>query len=45
MTVEPLHRLTASRRRLLAAEVDRIAAFLDVRPELTVGTVTAGGHA
>jgi hypothetical protein len=45
VTVEPFARLTASRRGLLDAEVDRIAAFLDLRPELTVGTVTAGGHA
>jgi hypothetical protein len=45
VTVEPFARLTASHRRLLAGEVDRIAAFLGLRPELTVGTVTAGGHA
>lgn len=45
ITVEPLTPLTAAHRAALDEQVDRVAAVLEGRPELTVGTVTAGGHA
>lgn len=45
VTVEPLQRLTASRQRELAAQVERVGEILEARPELTVGEVTVGAHA
>jgi hypothetical protein len=45
VTVEPLGRLTASQRRELDEQVARIGRFFDGRAQLTIGTVTAGGHA
>ena len=45
LTVEPFRPLTAAGRRQLDEQVQRIAHFLDATPELTIGTVTAGGHA
>lgn len=45
VTVEPLAELTATQRGRLDAEVARVGAVLEGRPELTVGTVTAGAHA
>lgn len=45
LTVEPLRALTVSRRRALDHEVERLAAALDVTPDLTIGEVTVGPHA
>jgi hypothetical protein len=45
VTVEPLTDLTASRRRALDTEVDRLGAFLGLVPRLTLGPVTVGPHA
>jgi hypothetical protein len=45
VTVEPLDRLTAAQRRELDDQVERIGAFLDGTPRLTIGVVTAGPHA
>ena len=45
ITVEPFDRLTATQRRELDDQVERIGEFLDGKPQLTIGTVTAGGHA
>ncbi|GGN82200.1 hypothetical protein GCM10011579_069610 [Streptomyces albiflavescens] len=45
VTVEPLGRLTASRERELARQVERVGEVLEAKPELVVGKVTAGGHA
>ena len=45
VTVEPLGRLTASRRRALEVEVERVGAFLGGSAELVVGTITVGPHA
>jgi hypothetical protein len=45
LTVEPLAPLGAARRRELDAQVERVGAVLEGNPRLTVGTVTAGGHA
>lgn len=45
ITVEPFDGLTATQRRALDDQVERIGAFLDGKPELTIGTVTAGAHA
>jgi hypothetical protein len=45
ITVEPFDRLTAAQRRELDDQVERIGAFLDGTPRLTIGTVTAGAHA
>lgn len=44
VTVEPLARLTAARRRALDAQVARIGAFFGAEPELTIGEVTVAGH-
>jgi hypothetical protein len=45
VTVEPLTRLTADQRRALESQVDRIGEILEGQAQLTVGTVTSGGHA
>jgi hypothetical protein len=45
VTVEPFDPLTASRRSELDVEVERLGAFLDAEPELTIGAVTIGSHA
>jgi uncharacterized protein YukE len=45
VTVEPLVRLTAGRRRALEKQVERIGEILEGKPRLIVGTVTAGSHA
>ncbi len=45
ITVEPLAPLSTARRKALEAEVERVGAVLEGRPELTVGKVTVGGHA
>jgi hypothetical protein len=45
ITVEPLRRLNAQRRRGLEAEAERVGAILEGRPELTIGAVSAGAHA
>jgi len=45
ITVEPFDQLTAMQRRELDDQVERIGEFLDGNPQLTIGTVTAGGHA
>lgn len=44
-TVEALTSLNRRRRRLLDAEVDRLAAILGGTPSLTLGDVTVGPHA
>jgi hypothetical protein len=45
ITVEPFARLTAPQRRALDGQVERIGAFLEGTLHLTIGSVTAGGHA
>jgi hypothetical protein len=45
ITVEPFDQLTAMQRRELDDQVERIGEFFDGKPQLTIGTVTAGGHA
>lgn len=45
ITVEPLSRLTAVRRRALQTQVERIGEILEGQPRLTVGKVKAGAHA
>ena len=45
ITVEPFDRLTATQRCELDDQVERIGEFLEGKPQLTIGTVTAGGHA
>ena len=45
VTVEPLTRLTAGQRQTLETQVARIGEILEGEARLTVGTVTAGGHA
>jgi DNA glycosylase AlkZ-like len=45
VTVEPLEPLRGPRRRELDQQVERIGEFLGLQPELTIGAVTAGGHA
>lgn len=45
VTVEPLDRLPAARRRALEAEVARLGEIMEGRAELTVGPVTVGPHA
>ena len=45
ITVEPFDQLTAMQRRELDDQVERIGDFLEGKPQLTIGTVTAGGHA
>jgi len=45
VTVEPLHELSAARRRAVDAEVQRIGAFAGLTPRLRIGPVTVGPHA
>lgn len=45
ITVEPFVELTTTQRRELDNQVDRIGDFLEGKPLLTIGTVTAGAHA
>ena len=45
ITVEPFDKLTATQRRDLDEQVERIGEFLEGQPQLTIGAVTAGGHA
>ncbi|MDO0935998.1 winged helix DNA-binding domain-containing protein [Streptomyces sp. DG2A-72] len=45
VTVEPLGRLTARQERELGRQVERVGEVLEARPELVIGTVTAGPHA
>lgn len=45
ITVEPFDRLTATQRRALNDQAERIGAFLDATPLVTIGAVTTGGHA
>ena len=45
VTVEPLTRLTAGRRRELDEQVARVGEVLEATAELTVGPVTVGPHA
>ena len=45
VTVEPLTPLSGAQRQALETQVDRIGEILEADPRLTVGTVSAGGHA
>ena len=45
ITVEPLRELTRTQRRELEEEVQLVGTVLELRPTLTVGTVTVGPHA
>jgi hypothetical protein len=45
VTVEPLTRLTAGQLGTLEQQVGRIGEILEGKARLTVGTVSAGGHA
>lgn len=45
ITVEPLRRLTAARRRALESEAERVASALEGRLELAIGPVRVGAHA
>ncbi len=45
VTVEPLGRLSAARRRELEGQVERLGEILEAEPTLTIGTVTVGPHA
>jgi DNA glycosylase AlkZ-like len=45
ITVEPLTRLTATRRRALDDQVTRVADFLGCTTDLVVGPVSVGPHA
>ncbi|MFE4215428.1 winged helix DNA-binding domain-containing protein [Streptomyces sp. NPDC056844] len=45
VTVEPLSPLDAGRTRELEERVEAVGEVLEGNPELTVGEVTAGGHA
>ncbi|EHN12885.1 hypothetical protein PAI11_01900 [Patulibacter medicamentivorans] len=45
ITVEPLGELSTAHRAALDEQVERVAAVLEGRPELAIGTVTAGAHA
>jgi hypothetical protein len=45
LTVESLVELGDDRLAELDAQVDRLGDILAVRPELTLGEVTVGGHA
>jgi hypothetical protein len=43
--VEPFEQLTVKERRDLDEQVERLGAFLNAHPRLTIGTVIAGAHA
>jgi uncharacterized protein YukE len=45
ITVEPFGQLAANQRRELDDQIERIGQILEGKPQLTIGTVTAGGHA
>lgn len=45
ITVEPLRKLSAPRRRALDEQVERVGHVLEATPELTLGVVTTGPHA
>ena len=45
ITVEPFDQLTATQRHDLDGQVERMGAFLNAQPRLTLGTVIAGAHA
>ncbi|WP_433322994.1 winged helix DNA-binding domain-containing protein [Spirillospora sp. CA-294931] len=45
LTVEPLVTLTRTQRADLDDQVERVGHILEGRPEMTIGTVTVGGHA
>ncbi len=45
VTVEPLTRLAAAQRRALQTQVQRVGEILEGQAQLTIGTVTIGGHA
>lgn len=45
ITVEPFKPLTDKERRELNGQVERIGAFLNAPPRLTIGPVSAGAHA
>jgi len=45
VTVEPLRRLSAARRRALESQVERVGEILEAVPTLTIGEVTVGAHA
>ena len=45
LAVEPLNPLTATQRRQLDDQVNRIGEILQGKPELTIGPITVGPHA
>jgi hypothetical protein len=45
ITVEPFGELTATQRCGLDEQVERMGAFLNAHPRLTLGTVVTGAHA
>nr|AKT74302.1 TxnU4 [Streptomyces bottropensis] len=45
VTVEPLEPLSAAHVAELREQVERVGAVLEGTPELTIGTVSVGGHA
>jgi hypothetical protein len=45
VTVEPVVDMSAAHRRALDAEVDRVAAFAELTPRLTIGPIPVGPHA
>jgi hypothetical protein len=45
ITVEPFTRLSAPQQHALDDQVERIGAFLEGKPRVTIGTVAAGRHA
>ncbi|MCI0649476.1 MAG: winged helix DNA-binding domain-containing protein [Chloroflexi bacterium] len=45
ITVEPFDQLTATQRRELDEEVERIGEIQEGKPKLTIGEVTVGAHA
>jgi hypothetical protein len=45
ITVEPFGSLTAAQRAELDEQAERVGTIMEGRPELTIGTVTTGGHA
>ncbi len=45
ITVETLEELTTPQRRELDDQVERVGEFIEGKPRLTIGAVTAGAHA